>query len=300
MAILWASARHPQRGETHATGDPWLRRHVDRSGRRRVRRAPRGLERDRRPPARAHRPLRECGRRRGSDPPCPRGGPRDRGEVRRPQRHGPLGSRRRPDDRPLADVHGHRRSRRPARRRRGRRAPSLPRPRVAGTRARHHGGQRLAHRGRWPHARWRHGMARASGGPRVRQRRALHARHRRRRDRPRDRVGGAGAVLGPSRRRRQLRRRDRVHVPAAPGRRACAGRRAHLPRGRRPRADAPLARPAGRRAAAGDPDGRRRDRRRQADGPDRLCLGRRPRRCPSLPADDAQHRQRRPTRASSR
>ena len=55
-------------------------------------------------------------RRRGGDPPCPRGGPRDRGEVRRPQRDGPLGSRRRPDDRPLADV---------------RRSPSIPSARRA-------------------------------------------------------------------------------------------------------------------------------------------------------------------------
>ena len=189
---------------------------------------------------------------------------------------------------PMSD--GHRRPRRPTRRRRGRRAPPLPRSRVAGTRARDHGRQRLAHRGRWPHARWRHGLARPPGGPRVRQRRALHARDRRRRARPRDGFGRAGAVLGPARGRRQLRGRDGVHVPPAPRRRACGRRRARLPGSRRPRTDAPLARPPSRRAPAGDADGGRRDRGWPARRPHRLRLGRRSRRRARVPADDAEHR----------
>ena len=65
----------------------------------------------------------------------------------------------------------------------------------------------------------------------------------RRRDRPRHGDGPPRPVLGAARRGRQLRRCDRVRVPPPSGGRARAGGGAHLRRGGRRRADAPLARP---------------------------------------------------------
>ncbi len=88
----------------------------------------------------------------------------------------------------------------------------------AGRGPRQHRRADLAHRRRGAHARRRHRLADAQARPRLRQPGRGRPGDRRRRCRPRRQHGGAGAPVGPPGRRRQLRRRDELRVPAAPGR----------------------------------------------------------------------------------
>ena len=146
-----------------------------------VRRASRGLERSGRPPTGGDRPMHVRRRRCVCDSARPRTRARDRREVRRPQRHGPVRPRRRADARPHADECGDRRpGAAPGARSRAARccATSIaPRSRMGWRRPR-----ATSRNGRrWAHARRGHGLARPPARPRVGQRRDVHARDRERR-----------------------------------------------------------------------------------------------------------------------
>ena len=193
-----------------------------------LRRGPDGVERHGRPPAAGDRALRERGRRGRGDPLRPRARPRDRRALRRAQRARPLRPGRRADDRPDPDGRRARGSGAPSRVGAGRGAARRARSRRDGAWADHDRGQRVPHRRRRADARRRDGLARAPARAVVRQRGVVRADHRRGRAAPRRRGRQPGAVLGPARRRRQLRRRVRVRVPAAPGRQPGACRRALL------------------------------------------------------------------------
>ena len=121
------------------------------------------------------------------------------------------------------------------------------RPRDPGARARDHGRPGLDHRRRRLHARRRDRLADAQARPRVRQPRRRRPRHRRRPDRARVRVRERRALLGPPRRRRQLRDRHAVRARAPSGRtdRLCGADL--LPGGGCRDATAPLPRLVGRR-----------------------------------------------------
>ena len=185
--------------------------------------------------------LRRCRRRRPDDRLRPRARPAARRARRRPQRRRPRHRRRRRRPRPVA-TEGTSRSI-PRRAPCGSAAAALWGEVDAATaRARPGDAERdhLDHRGRRPHARRRprppdpqmrpHDRQPARGGGGARRRRA-GPRERRREPRP---------VLGDPRRRRQLRRRHLVRLPAARGR--DGRRRADLLAGR-----------AGRRGAGGVP-----------------------------------------------
>ena len=77
------------------------------------------------------------------------------------------------------------------------------------------GGHGVRHRRRGPHARRRIWPRRPEIRPRLRQRRCLRRRHGRWSLFARERRREHGSLLGPSRRRRQLRRRDGHRVPPA-------------------------------------------------------------------------------------
>ena len=91
---------------------------------------------------------------------------------------------------------------------------------------------------RRPHARRRHRLADAPARRDRRQPARRHGRHAGRHGRRRRR----GSAVGPARRRRELRRRHRVRVPAAPGRPDRARRPAVLRARGRPGGAAPLPR----------------------------------------------------------
>ena len=149
----------------------------------------------------------------------------------------------------------------------GRRRCAAPQPRPGDRAARpgDDGRQRLAHGRRRADARWRDGLACPAVRPVVRQRRDVHARHGGWPDPAGEQHGEPGPLLGAARRRRQLRCRDRVRVPAPPHDGARVDRGPLL----RPRpaggsgCDARLARPPARRAASSHVDERRDDRRRR-------------------------------------
>ena len=198
---------------------------------------------------------------------------------------GPLGRRRRADDRPLADEGRPRRSREANGARASGRSARGARPGDAGVRARGAVGHRHAHRRRRAHARRRdrldHAQARAVGRPA----RLGRPRDGRRRVRQGERGRERGSLLGRARRRRQLRDRHGVRVPLRAAGDAGAGRAdlladgavrggpallSRLGRGRAGRADDDRHPPQG-AAAAVRPGGAAREARR--DG--RPLLGRR-------------------------
>ena len=139
------------------------------------------------------------------------------GPRRRPQRAGLRHERRRRRDRPLADE---RRPRRPADAdgaRRGRLHLGRLQPRDVPVRPGDDRRDHLDDRHRRAHARRRDRLPLRGLGLSLRQP-ALGRRRHRRRPVPRgERAGERGSLLGAPRRWRQLRRRDVVRVPAAPG-----------------------------------------------------------------------------------
>ena len=157
-------------------------------------------------------------------------GPARLGVRRWAQRHGRSRRRRWHVHRPARD--------RPRAGRPGGEGPPGRRGRSVGSGRRGDAGARA---GRHRRARLHHGGGRAVAGERQRVARAQARVHLRqpavrpggdRGRRRRDGVAGGepGPVLGAARRRRQLRRRHRVHLPAAPGRADRARRHAALPR----------------------------------------------------------------------
>ena len=222
--------------------------------RRRIRRGPQDLERRDRPAAGADRPLRERRRRRRRPPARPRARPAARRPRRRPQRRGPVRQRRRPRDRPVADARDRGRPRGAHRPRRRRRPVGRPRRRDAGPRPGHRRRHRHPHGHRRAHARRRDRLAHAPPRRHGRQPAGRRRRHRRRRPGARERGREPRPVLGPARRRRQLRDRDLVRVPPARGR-ADHPRRPALLRARgRPRGAALLPRLHRGRARRADDD----------------------------------------------
>ena len=176
------------------------------------------MERHDRSPSCGCRALRRPGRRgRGGELRAParaRGGGAVRGPLDPRLQH----LRRRDRDRPACDE---RRAGGPAgagRARPGRRA--VGRARRGHRRARARGDRRAGarHRGRRARAWQRQRMARADVRLHLREHDLRRGRDSGRRGRPGEPGREPGSVLGPARRRRQLRRRDRVRVPAAPGR----------------------------------------------------------------------------------
>ena len=97
------------------------------------------------------------------------------------------------------------------------------RPRDAGVRARDHRRRGLDHRHRRADARRRHRLAATPARPGLRQPAVRRRRHGRRAVPDRERRRERRPVLGAARRRRQLRHRHLVRVPAAPGRPGLAG-----------------------------------------------------------------------------
>ena len=110
-----------------------------------------------------------------------------------------------------------------------RRAPRRARRRRPGARPRLPDRRRRPHRRRRADARWRSRPPAAPLRAHDRQPDGRRARHRRRPARPRDRDRGARALLGPARRRLELRDRDRVRVPAPAVRSRAPPRRPDLP-----------------------------------------------------------------------
>ena len=125
-----------------------------------------------------------------------------------------------------------------------------PRPRDAPVRSRRPGRRRRRHRRRWPLARRRLRLRHPALRADVRQPARGRARDGRRRARPGRRGARARAAVGPPGWRRQLRRRHRPHLPAAPGR-ADLVRRPPLPARRGSGPAAGDARPAARRTGRG-------------------------------------------------
>ena len=186
---------------------------------RRLRRGARGLERDDRQAPGADRPLLRRRRRDhcsrasraartsrsrsgAAGTACPGSPPRDGGD-----RH-----------RPVADEGHPGRPRARASSRQGGATWRDARPRDAGVRAGGDRRARLDHRRRRVHPRRRDRLAHAQARPGLRQPRRRRHRHRRRPTRARERGREPRALLGPARRGRQLRHRDLVRVPGAPGR----------------------------------------------------------------------------------
>ena len=195
-----------------------VRKAPDRARGPQLRRGPRALQRDDRQAAGADRAVRDRRRRRRGDPLRAGARPAARRPRRRAQRRRPGQRRRRSRDRPLADEVDHRRrrhahgtGRRGLRVGRGRRGHPAARARRAD-------GDHLVD---------------GRGGPDARRRPRLPDAHARPHDRQpavgedgaRGRLTGDGErrreprpLLGDPRRRRQLRRRHRVHVPRPPAR----------------------------------------------------------------------------------
>ena len=152
--------------------------------------------------------------------------PRDRGARRRALDPRLLDRRRRHRHRPLRHEGRPRRPGRPPRGRPGRRHVGGLRPRDAGLRPGHHRRPDLHHRHRRLHAGRRHRLADAQARPRRPTTCVRRRRHRRRPARARERRREARALLGPARRRRQLRDRHLVRVRRCTrsARRSWAGR----------------------------------------------------------------------------
>ena len=146
------------------------------------------------------------------------GGSGDRRPVRGAQRVGAERGGRRPGRRPQRDAGGHRRPRAEARPGRRRGVDLGPRRRHPGARAGRADRAGRPHRHRRAHPRRRHGLADPAGRDGLRQRRVGRDRRRRRPDPARLGRGERRPVLGGPRRRRELRGRHRVRVPAARGR----------------------------------------------------------------------------------
>ena len=144
--------------------------------------------------------------------------PRARGPRRRPQHPRLQRHRGRRHARPLDDEGPPHRRRAAPRlgpaRRHGRRVHGRGR----GPRARDAVRRHRERRTRRADARWRHRLPRPQVRPDDRQPRLGRGRHRGRPDRDRERRRQPGPVLGDPRRRRQLRRRDPLPVPARAGR----------------------------------------------------------------------------------
>ncbi|CAA9223685.1 MAG: Oxidoreductase, FAD-binding, partial [uncultured Acetobacteraceae bacterium] len=223
---------------------------------RRLRGRPPALERHGGQAARRHRALRHA---RGRAPgaalrPWRRAG--GRGARRRPQHRRRLLLRRRPDGRPFAHEGRPGGSRAPDRARGARRAPRRVRRGDPGARAGHDHGREQRHRHRRSDARRRPRPAGPERRPGLRQPprggggaggRALGAG---------ERGGEPGPALGPAGRRRQLRDRHRLRVPAAPARADGARRDAALGLVRGPGCHAPLRRVLRRRPGRGGRPGR--------------------------------------------
>ena len=125
------------------------------------------------------------------------------------------------------------------------------RRRHAGARPGGHRRARDAHGRRRADARQRVGLARAQVRGHLREPHLRRGRDRGRPGAPRQRGREPRAALGPQGRRRQLRRRDRVRVPPAPGRAARVRRDDHAPARGGPGADALLPRLHGEGAGRG-------------------------------------------------
>ena len=183
-----------------------------------------------------------------------RSGRRRRGELRaraepaaldqgrRSQRRRQRGERRRPRDRPVADAWRPRRPVDPDGAGTGWRDMGRHRPRVPAVRARGARRRRLDHGHRRPDAprRLRPSATQVRAVPR--QPPLRRHRHGRRAAAPGERDRERRPLLGRPRRRQQLRRRDVVRVPGAPGRPDGDGRRDLLPAGRCEERGAGLAR----------------------------------------------------------
>ena len=137
--------------------------------------------------------------------------------------------RRRDRDRPPADERRRGRPRGANGSRAGRRHLGRPRRRHAGARACRHRRARLRHRRRRPRARQRQRLAGAHVRSDLREPAVGRGRVGRRQRREGERRRERRPVLGTARRRRQLRRRDRVRVPPAPRRPDPDGRDAGVP-----------------------------------------------------------------------
>jgi hypothetical protein len=148
----------------------------------------------------------------------PRPRPRDRRTRRGPQRGRHRGVRRRHRDRPLGDARRVGRSCRAHGPRPGRCPMGRCRPRDTGVRSGYHGRHREPHRRRRPLPGRRHRLAHAQARAHRRQSRTGRGGHRRGRDRRGVGQRSPRLVLGPARRRRELRHRHLVPVRTAPGR----------------------------------------------------------------------------------
>ena len=202
-------------GARSAAGAGQLRGAADRPRRFRLRRGSQPLQRHVRQAARADRSLRERRRRdkgRGVRA-CAR--PADRHPGRRTQRRRPGLGRRRRGDRPLADARRRGRSRRAHRPRRRRLHLGRGGRRDQRARARHPERDHLDHRCGRPHARRRPRPPHPQVRTRDRQPARGRGGARERRAGPGQRGREPRPVLGAQRRRRELRRRDLVPVPAA-------------------------------------------------------------------------------------
>ena len=149
-------------------------------------------------------------------------------------------SRRRADDRPVADEGGPGRPRGPHRPGRRRRPVAGARRGHPAGRAGHHRRDHRPHRHRRAHPGRRAGPPDAQARADRRQPAGRRPGHRRRPAAAGRRRARAGAAVGAARRRRQLRDRHRLGVPAAPGGPDGAGRAGRLgARRRRPGAGLP-------------------------------------------------------------
>ena len=175
------------------------------------------LERQHRQASRPDRPLFGAGGRHRRRQFRARDGAARRDPRRRPQRRRPGALRRRAGDRPVADEGHSRRRRGPAGPRPARRHARRSRSRNARAWPGRAGRRGVEDRHRRSDARRRRRVAGAEVRPHRRQRHLLRDCHRRRPGADRERRPAPGSVLGPPRRRRQLRRRHLVRIPRASG-----------------------------------------------------------------------------------
>ena len=198
--------------------------------RRDLRRGAPPLERDPRSAAGGHRPADDRRGGRHGGPLRARARPRDRGPVRRPQRGRARRRRTAGSSIDLSAMRGVEvdpRTR--TARANGGALPRRARRRRPGARPRLPDRRRRPHRRRRADARWGSRPPPAPLRAHDRQPGRRRARHRRRPARPRDRDRGARALLGPPRRRLELRDRDGVRVPAPAVRAGPPSRRPDLP-----------------------------------------------------------------------
>ena len=207
-----------------------IRGTVTHRGRRRVRRGPPGPQRHDRQAAGGDRPAGQRRRRDDGRPLRRRQRPDRRSAWRRPQRPGLRHLRRRCRDRPLRHARGPGRPAEPHRP--GVRWCDVGRPERCDVPVRpgHHRRDHLDHRRRRPDPGRRHRLPRQGTRSRARQPDRGRRGHRRRELPRRQREGRRRPLLGDPWRRRQLRRRDLLRVPAQPGEGHL--RRAHVLRAR--------------------------------------------------------------------